>query len=92
MTLIKNVNGVDVPLNDEEIENHNKRKLVWDSEAPAREMAAIRKRRNRLLVETDWTGISDLTMGDTMKTYRQALRDIPASNTVYADVTWPTKP
>ena len=32
------------------------------------------------------------TMSDEMKTYRQALRDIPASNTVYKDVNWPNKP
>ena len=35
---------------------------------------------------------SDLTMSDAWKTYRQELRDVPASNTVYKDVTWPTKP
>jgi len=92
LALIKNVNGVDVPFTDEEIEKYNKQKLVWDSEAPAREMSAIRKHRNRLLVETDWTANSDVTMSDAMKTYRQMLRDIPASNTVYADVDWGTKP
>ena len=92
MTLIKNVNGVDVPLTDEEVEKHNKQKLVWDSEAPVREMSAIRKHRNRLLASTDWTANSDVTMSDAMKTYRQMLRDIPASNTVYDDVDWGTKP
>ena len=34
----------------------------------------------------------DITMSDAWKTYRQSLRDILASNTIYADVTWPTKP
>ena len=52
----------------------------------------FRFERNFLLAETDWTGISDLTMSDAMKTYRQELRDIPASNTIYENVTWPTKP
>ena len=64
----------------------------WTDARPAREMEQIRNHRNNLLVETDWTGISDLTMSDAMKTYRQALRDIPASNTIYENVTWPTKP
>ena len=63
-----------------------------DYEHPAEEMRAIRDHRTRLLAETDWTGISDLTMSDAMKTYRQELRDIPASNTIYENVTWPTKP
>ena len=31
-------------------------------------------------------------VSDAWKTYRQELRDIPASNTTYVDVTWPTKP
>jgi len=59
---------------------------------PAREMERIREHRNRLLVETDWTALGDVTMSDAMKTYRQMLRDIPASNTVYEDVDWGTKP
>ena len=92
LTLINNVNGVDVPFTAEEIEKYNKQKLAWDSEAPAREMTAIRKHRDRLLAETDWRALPDVTMSDEWKTYRQELRDIPASNTVYKDVTWPTKP
>ena len=63
-----------------------------NSVTAAREMEKIRRHRNRLLAETDWMGNSDFTMSDAWKTYRQELRDIPASNTVYADVTWPTKP
>ena len=59
---------------------------------PAEQMIEIRNHRNGLLAETDWMGNPDVTMSDAWKTYRQALRDIPASNTVYADVTWPTKP
>ena len=57
-----------------------------------REMIMIRKYRDSLLTETDWMSLGDVTMSDAWKTYRQLLRDIPASNTTYADVTWPTKP
>ena len=32
--------------------------------------------RNRLLAETDFYALSDVTMTDNMKTYRQELRDI----------------
>ena len=65
---------------------------AWIDEAPAREMTSIREHRDNLLTETDWMALGDVTMSDAWKTYRQLLRDIPASNTTYADVTWPTKP
>ena len=65
---------------------------AWINEAPAREMEQIRRHRNGLLTETDWMALPDVTMSDAWKTYRQELRDIPASNTVYENVTWPTKP
>ena len=58
----------------------------------AREMELIRNHRDGLLTATDWMALGDVTMSDAWKTYRQLLRDIPASNTTYADVTWPTKP
>ena len=53
-----------------------------------------RAERDRLLAETDWTGMSDVTMTAKMKTYRKALRDITTHdnwpNLQEAD--WPTKP
>ena len=64
----------------------------WADEIPLREMIQIREHRDNLLSGTDHFALADFTLTDDMKTYRQALRDIPASNTVYADVTWPTKP
>ena len=38
-------------------------------------MQDLRKKRNRLLAETDYLALSDNTMSDAMKTYRQQLRD-----------------
>ena len=35
----------------------------------------LRQKRNRLLLETDWTANSDVTMSDEMKIYRQTDRD-----------------
>ena len=66
-------------------------------------MKELRVQRDAKLAETDWTALSDVTMADNMKTYRQALRDLPASNdgknaTLASDgrtlenVTWPKKP
>ena len=51
-----------------------------------------RSRRTTLLEETDWAGGSDLTMSDDMKTYRQALRDVPTQAGFPHTITWPTKP
>lgn len=55
----------------------------------------LRRKRDRLLSETDYFGISDNTMSDDMKTYRKNLRDITDGlDTVekVENVTWPTKP
>ena len=42
----------------------------------AEPMRLLRVERDRLLAETDWTALGDVTMSDKMKTYRQELRDI----------------
>jgi|TARA_B110000259_G_scaffold138078_1_gene155456 hypothetical protein len=53
-----------------------------------------RTKRDTLLAETDWTGMSDVTMASAMATYRQALRDITAHADFpnLDDNDWPTKP
>jgi len=53
-----------------------------------------RTKRDSLLAETDWTGMSDVTMVSAMTTYRQALRDITShANWPNLDESdWPTKP
>ena len=68
----------------------------------AEPMRRLREERDRLLVETDWMSNPDSpAISDAWKTYRQALRDLPASTTPVIDttsmcgitsVTWPTKP
>ena len=62
-------------------------------------MAQLRKQRDVLLKETDWMASSDYTMSDAWKTYRQALRDLPANNknpswdgTTLGNVSFPKKP
>ena len=57
-----------------------------------RNWAGLRKRRNRRLDETDWSALSDVTMSDEMRTYRQALRDLPANTVDPANPVWPVKP
>ena len=53
--------------------------------------ASIREQRNAKLVESDWRGVSDITMSNDWKTYRQALRDVPSQSDPF-NITWPTKP
>jgi hypothetical protein len=81
-----------VELTKEENEARIAEEQAWDDGASAREMKKIRNQRNNLLSETDWMALPDVTMSNAWKTYRQELRDIPANNTIYKDVTWPTKP
>ena len=52
----------------------------------------VRKERNELLAATDFYALSDVTMSADMATYREALRDLPASTANSEDVVWPTKP
>ena len=54
-------------------------------------MAPIRETRNDLLAETDYFALSDVTLSGDMTTYRQELRDLPASVDVDNPV-YPTKP
>ena len=58
-------------------------------------LANLRFKRNRLLAETDYLALSDNTLSDDMKTYRQNLRDLPAGKDTVEkceNATWPTKP
>ena len=59
-------------------------------EATAEE--TFRTERDIRLAETDWMGLSDVTMSDAWKTYRQALRDLPANTSDFSNPTWPTEP
>lgn len=59
----------------------------------------LRRSRNFLLTESDWTQVLDTPLSDSKKaewaTYRQTLRDLPANNTSATsidDVTFPTPP
>ena len=82
----------------------SKKEIVKDDTAKAaydlaEEWKRIRTERNRLLAETDWVVIKARENGGQVptawKTYRVALRDIPAEQsdkTKYSEITWPTKP
>ena len=54
----------------------------------------LRNHRNILLMERDWTQNRDVVLSndEEWKTYRQALRDLPANTTNWRNPTYPTKP
>ena len=69
----------------------------------AEPMRLLRKERDRLLKETDWTQGYDVPVGIKTNyiTYRQKLRDLPSTSTPIIDtssptgitsVSWPTEP
>ena len=76
----------------------NKAQELYDGEASNR----LRIHRDRLMSNCDWTQGADSPLSDSKKTewatYRQALRDLPATSSptldgpFIKDVVWPTEP
>jgi len=95
MPRFKMVDGVSVQLTAEEETARDNEEAAWAAGEGDRALVGMRQDRDRLLAETDFYALSDVTMSSDMTTYRQALRDLPAGKTTKADVdgaTWPTKP
>ena len=95
------VTGSDI--NTCEIEWHNGTTPISKSDIEAQfpiieldnAMSTLRTKRNKLLQDTDFHGMSDNTMSADMTTYRQELRDITNGITTVEQanaVVFPTKP
>ena len=78
-------NSQPVPTEDELLEESGKTKVKLD-------WRDLRRVRDNKLAATDWMANSDVTMSDAWKTYRQALRDLPANTSDPVNPTWPTEP
>ena len=106
--MFRKVTGADVNGSAIESDDTSKWGVTWkqvsdekaklDAAAP---MEELRRQRNEKLAETDFHALSDVTMADNMKTYRQQLRDLPAASGgkdatledgELKNVTWPQKP
>ena len=90
-----NINGNKVQFTAAEETARDAEEKAWADAAPARALADLRSKRNRLLAETDYYALSDVTLSDDMKTYRKDLRDLPAGKDTVDkcnNATWPTKP
>jgi len=91
----KYVDGILVELTDEEEAFRDAEEKAWADDEADRNMAELRRQRNKLLSETDYMALSDVTMTDAWKTYRQALRDITSQTPTdirLSNITFPTKP
>ena len=107
-TMFRKVTGATADGSAIESEDTSKLGVTWkqvsdkmtaiDAAAPLKQ---LRVERNAKLAETDYLALSDVTLADNMKTYRQQLRDLPAASGgkdatlkdgVLENVTWPQKP
>ena len=99
MPRFHNINGNNVQFTAAEETARDNEEAAWTNAAPARALAELRSKRDGLLKTYDWEILSELEKGnaisDDMRTYRQALRDLPNGKDTVAkceNATFPTKP
>ena len=95
MPRFKNVNGERIQYTAAEETARDNEELAYANGAFDRALENLRDKRNSLLIETDWTANSDVTMSSEMTTYRQALRDLTSGLDTVEKVNakqFPTKP
>ena len=91
----KMVNGERIKLTAEENAQRDAEEKAWADGAYDRAMVSLRQKRDGLLKETDYYALSDVTMSEDIKKYRQDLRDITDgvnTETKAKNKTFPTKP
>jgi len=82
-----------VTVDEVEIETHfTGDDTAKDARVLADKWINVRRDRDRKLAETDFHALSDSTLADNMKSYRQSLRDVPEDNADVDNITWPVKP
>ena len=75
------INGEIVDLSADEIAKIEAERKEWNDASATRKLAQIKQIRLQKLQETDYLAMSDNTMPDNIKTWRQSLRDLPQNNT-----------
>lgn len=81
----KYVDGVLTDMTSEEISARQAEVAAWNDKSAERKLNKIKEIRLQKLIETDYMANSDYTMPDDVKTWRQAMRDIPANYTTEAE-------
>ena len=91
--IYKNVNGESIKLEGAELDAYNKMIEAKIADAPEKKKRKLRNQRKELLEEADWQinkKIDNNQDATSLRTYRQALRDITSGDV--DNPTWPTKP
>ena len=99
MPRYKLVNGVKVQFTAEEEAARDTEELAWTNSAFDRAMADLRAKRDKDLVDSDWTQLGDTTLTNDQKQawmrFRTELRNITDGLTTVDDVNnldYPDKP
>lgn len=89
----KMVDGVEVPLTADEIAELQANDAAWEAGAAARLAVIVRTKRNNLIAATDYLMLTDSphAANESLKAYRQALRDVPQQADLN-NVVWPVMP
>ena len=77
----KQINGIEYSLTAQEEAQRDAEETAWDNKSAERKLNNVKEIRLQKLKETDYMANSDYTMPDDVKTWRQAMRDIPANYT-----------
>lgn len=72
----------------------NTYRAIWQQTGVSSPWTALRRKRNTLLSESDWSQLADVSEDVQLayQTYRQTLRDLPANTTDPENPVWPVKP
>ena len=95
MPRFKLLNGEKIQFTAAEETARDNEETIYANKAFDRAIADLRTKRNKLLQDTDFHGMSDNTMSADMTTYRQELRDITNGITTVEQaqsVVFPSKP
>ena len=92
----KLINGIKVPLTAEEIAQRQEAEAAWNAGAFDRIMADLRAKRDKALLNSDWSVLNDVPLNPAMRSawmnYRTLLRNITDNLTTVEDVKAVTLP
>jgi len=92
MPRFHNINGEMVQFSADEEAARDAEEQAWSDGADTRAAAQVREERDAKLTACDWRASSDVTMSNEWRTYRAALRDVPAQAGFPNSITWPSEP
>ena len=93
MSRFHNIDGVDVPYTAAEETGRDAEEAEFVAAGPASKWAAIRAQRDALLTSCDWRAMPDApTMSDAWTNYREALRNLPSTQSDPDNVVFPEEP